>query len=271
MMSKVISFSLFNTENREITLEIVAFQNNISNYSASLVSSPLKFKISNGIIQAFYISNHKFTRPIFCSKCYQDAWRTKNNSHITIFKCWRIIWLSPSTFFVILTSSLIFRILILSRLLICRSTLLIVKRETFSIFTPDRILWKYSPLIKISSCTACVAGSYSFANPYQASHCSQCPAQIDCFGGNQVGPKIGYWMGNPSDMNAIKCPYPGACLFEHSFRFDIIIFSRGGYVDYEYFPNGKCLYPHQGNLCNQCAPQFAKFGSKLLKALRAFN
>jgi len=102
--------------------------------------------------------------------------------------------------------------------------------------------------LTFSSCVTCATGSYSFENPYKASYCNQCPAQIDCYGGSQVGPKRGYWMENSNDLMAIKCPYPSACL--------------GGYVDYEYFPSGKCSYPHQGNLCNQCAPTFAKFGSQ---------
>ncbi len=103
--------------------------------------------------------------------------------------------------------------------------------------------------MKISSCLACASGSYSFEDPYIASHCNQCPAKIDCFGGNKVGPKSGYWMETPSSLMTFRCPSTSACL--------------GGYVDYEYFPNGKCQFPHQGNLCNQCTPKFAKFGSKL--------
>jgi len=49
MTSKMKSFSLFNPKNREIAVEMVAFQNNITNKPASLVSSPLKFKVFNGI------------------------------------------------------------------------------------------------------------------------------------------------------------------------------------------------------------------------------
>ncbi len=43
-------------ENREITIEMVASENLISNYSASLVSSLVKFKVSNGICVFMYPS-----------------------------------------------------------------------------------------------------------------------------------------------------------------------------------------------------------------------
>ncbi len=116
---------------------------------------------------------------------------------------------------------------------------------------------------------ACAAGSYSFENPYKVSHCNQCPSKIECFGGNQIGPKSGYWMESSHSLNALKCPYPSACLFEiFIWRFSNEIF-RGGYVEHEYFSNGKCQFPHQGNLCNQCAPKFAKFGSKV-KSFRVY-
>jgi len=82
-----MNFSLFNTENREIVFEMAAFQNDISNYSASLVSSPVSFTVSNGFLEVLSPSHHKCPRSIFCKKYYKDAWRAKNNSHVTTFKC----------------------------------------------------------------------------------------------------------------------------------------------------------------------------------------
>lgn len=45
----------------------------------------------------------------------------------------------------------------------------------------------------------------------------------------------------------LECPESSACL--------------GGYVDNTYNPYGECKFPYEGNLCNQCAPEYAKFGT----------
>jgi len=42
-----------------------------------------------------------------------------------------------------------------------------------------------------------------------------------------------------------------------------LILFRGGWINETYFPHGECEFPYEGNLCNQCAPNYAKFGSNL--------
>jgi len=42
----------------------------------------------------------------------------------------------------------------------------------------------------------------------------------------------------------------------------ILILLRGGLVDGIYDPQGICKFPYEGNLCNKCVNNYAKFGCK---------
>jgi len=50
------------------------------------------------------------------------------------------------------------------------------------------------------------------------------------------------------------------CLFVSFLFYSHLNFLRGGLVDDMYFPKGECTYPYEGNLCNQCTGDYAKFG-----------
>lgn len=50
----------------------------------------------------------------------------------------------------------------------------------------------------------------------------------------------------------VKQKYKSVCLTKN----------RGGFFDDQYLPHGECIYPYEGNLCNQCADEHAKFGCK---------
>ncbi len=42
----------------------------------------------------------------------------------------------------------------------------------------------------------------------------------------------------------------------------LLISYRGGYVHENYDPKGKCVFPYEGNLCNQCTEGYAKSTSR---------
>jgi len=213
-LSQILMVQVFDNENNladyvdneEMIVKIVAFQNNISKYAASLVSSPIRFKFSNGQFFAKHTIKMHGEPETTATLRFQNVQGSSD-------------FIQDSGMNGIFDIQVQF-----------------VDCEIGDIFDSST-----------RSCSTCAAGSYSFQDPYNATYCNQCPENIECYGGNKVGPKSGYWMYNPNTLISTKCPYSSACL--------------GGYADHKYFLHGKCLYPHQGNLCNQCAPNHAKFGS----------
>jgi len=67
------------------------------------------------------------------------------------------------------------------------------------------------------SCSSCPAGSYTIHNPDTATFCNECPENLECIGGNKVGPKAGYWMYSLEALTTVKCPYSPACLYKNLF------------------------------------------------------
>jgi len=94
-----------------------------------------------------------------------------------------------------------------------------------------------------------VAGTYSFDDPYNGARCYQCESEQEtCLGGSKIAPKPGYWRYDITKASVLECPASEAC--------------KGGLVDDVYYPEGLCDFPYEGNLCNKCAPNYAKFGSE---------
>jgi len=48
------------------------------------------------------------------------------------------------------------------------------------------------------------------------------------------------------------------------FNLFLISSHRGGYVDENYDAQGKCVFPYEGNLCNQCAQGYAKASARTI-------
>jgi len=97
-------------------------------------------------------------------------------------------------------------------------------------------------------CYVCPSGSYSLTDPYgNDTVCRQCPFPMKCLGGNKMVIETGYWRYNTSKTNIIRCEEDSIC--------------RGGLVNEVYYPHGLCAFPNEGNMCNECPPKYAKFGS----------
>jgi len=97
-------------------------------------------------------------------------------------------------------------------------------------------------------CSTCAKGTYSLEDPYSNPTCTPCDDTVAvCLGGAKVAPKPGYWRYDVLSSNFMECPQESACL--------------GGYVNDIYSAHGECEYPYEGNLCNQCADTYAKFGT----------
>jgi len=108
------------------------------------------------------------------------------------------------------------------------------------------------------TCDTCVAGTYSFDEPYNGARCYQCESEQEtCLGGSKIAPKPGYWRYDITKASVLECPASEACM--------------GGLVDDVYYPEGLCDFPYEGNLCNKCAPNYAKFGCNYLWLRRVIN
>lgn len=82
-------------------------------------------------------------------------------------------------------------------------------------------------------CEPCYAGNFSFF-PEDA-HCSFCPANAFCPGGNELHVSSGYWRSGLNSSQVFLCPYPSKC--------------KGGV-------NSTCAEGSDGVMCNLCASGF---------------
>ena len=84
--------------------------------------------------------------------------------------------------------------------------------------------------------------------PNDPTPCTKCDSKsLICRGGNDVGPKSGYWRFNASSDIVLQCPNPEVCLGndEEDEELDLL---------------GKCVNGHTGNLCDSCIKGWAKIG-----------
>jgi len=105
----------------------------------------------------------------------------------------------------------------------------------------------FYPITRV--CSTCPVDTYSLADPYSNSACLSCNHRVaTCLGGNRMAPKPGFWRYDIQSDNFMECPKGDESC-------------KGGYYNDIYNPYGDCIYPYEGNLCNSCAPDHAKFGS----------
>lgn len=61
-------------------------------------------------------------------------------------------------------------------------------------------------------CSPCRAEiEYLDFAPTSPTNCEACPHQANCFGGDEIGPKAGYWRSSADSMNFLECFNQGAC------------------------------------------------------------
>jgi hypothetical protein len=80
-------------------------------------------------------------------------------------------------------------------------------------------------------CQTCPAGTYNVDSSVK--DCLICPDSANCYGGDQMFPKAGYWHSTNHSAQIHKCLSSGTCLDE-----------------------GVCSEGYSGNLCGTCAPGY---------------
>jgi hypothetical protein len=100
---------------------------------------------------------------------------------------------------------------------------------------------------QIGKCIWCdQAQGYSLDQMREPGDCKPCPSdKADCSGGNEIGPKPGYWRPSNTSSNFMRCPNPDVCL---------------GWVAPHWNPKGQCAEGYGGVLCAECAPGYSLSG-----------
>ena len=96
-------------------------------------------------------------------------------------------------------------------------------------------------------CEPCPANSsYALVVLDKPGECYECPTEkAYCYGGNNMGPKAGYWRKNSTTYTIIKCLNQDACL---------------GISPPDYNPMGDCGEGYQGYLCADCIVGYSRTG-----------
>ena len=96
------------------------------------------------------------------------------------------------------------------------------------------------------ACYKCAKGTFLIQVPVEPTECKECPSERAwCLGGDQIGPKEGYWRKNNETEEFQKCPIPTSCL---------------GSSEPDWNPKGDCTEGTHGALCTGCLPGYARTG-----------
>ncbi|TNV88247.1 hypothetical protein FGO68_gene13755 [Halteria grandinella] len=100
---------------------------------------------------------------------------------------------------------------------------------------------------EVGKCIKCdAAQGYSLKQMVEPGDCEACPSdKAECSGGNDIGPKPGYWRSSNTSDNFLRCPNPDVCL---------------GWVSPDYNPMGACAKGYSGVLCAECEPGYSLTG-----------
>lgn len=96
------------------------------------------------------------------------------------------------------------------------------------------------------TCDPCAVNTYTLDDP-DGAICQKCVENAQCLGGSKIAPNPGYWRYDIDSKVFLECQVSSACL--------------GGFIDEKYYPQGICVFPNVGNVCDACEPPYAKFGS----------
>lgn len=109
-------------------------------------------------------------------------------------------------------------------------------------------------------CLDCPEGKYLF-NPNEVLSCQECfDNYTNCYGGDVVGPTVGYWRFSASTESSIECPFDGACLGNMLTENQSEYYCASKYNE-SFCQTGWCDKIYTGNLCNECIPGYTKTSS----------
>jgi len=100
-------------------------------------------------------------------------------------------------------------------------------------------------------CQPCQAGFWQPYLQHSNETCEPCDSKSTyCFGGNQVGPKQGFWRMNQTADLVLECLKKEAC------KGNLVL--NGITQIPKLNPVGECAHGYQGNLCENCIANWAK-------------
>lgn len=102
-------------------------------------------------------------------------------------------------------------------------------------------------------CTTCASGTYSI-DPNQS--CGDCPKGAECYGGNLMVPKSGYWRSSKTTDTFIKCFTSSACLGSPNLKLAL---------------TGLCSKGYRGNLCQACDNGYSRSGENICSKCPSYS
>jgi hypothetical protein len=120
-----------------------------------------------------------------------------------------------------------------------------------------------------NECLKCAKGQYILSKNFKGS-CEACPANLNCFGGDKIGPSSNYWRLDGWKSRGVRCQNDEACL-----GYDISSYNSSSSTrmltttnnftctelstsDANVCLTGWCESKYQGNLCATCSKGNAK-------------
>ncbi len=99
---------------------------------------------------------------------------------------------------------------------------------------------------QVGKCIWCESG-FSLTAMKEPGDCKPCDVEkASCTGGNDIGPKPGFWRPSNTSSNFMRCPNPDVCL---------------GWIAPTWNPMGQCTEGYGGVLCAECAPGYSLTGT----------
>lgn len=107
-------------------------------------------------------------------------------------------------------------------------------------------------------CLACSANTYSLAKGHNTT-CTNCQANLNCYGGDLVGPEPGYWRFDSWTQTPQECPGDGCVGYNRPIDADWEGWCKEQYNE-TFCYTGWCNYSAGtwGNLCSECRPGWAQ-------------
>ena len=106
------------------------------------------------------------------------------------------------------------------------------------------------------NCVECSPNFYSFIrifdNPTEL--CKSCENEVfNCYGGNRLTPKPGFWRISAESDNFLKCPNSDSCLGDSLSSYSVDFMTNLTVQYDESLALGKCSKGYQGVLCAECS------------------
>eukprot|EP01017_Pseudomicrothorax_dubius_P036831 TRINITY_DN5318_c0_g2_i2.p1 TRINITY_DN5318_c0_g2~~TRINITY_DN5318_c0_g2_i2.p1 ORF type:complete len:178 (-),score=11.48 TRINITY_DN5318_c0_g2_i2:42-530(-) len=107
-------------------------------------------------------------------------------------------------------------------------------------------------IINVGKCFRCPKEYFTL----DGKNCEYCIPNAKCNGGNEIVLDPGYWRANNKSNLVLKCPIKDSCQEKQNNKTRSLQQTNTTQVD-----NGICMEGYAGNLCTNCAKNYAKYES----------